>query len=289
MMLRPLFFDFLSLFLPLISGCVLVFLGGFQAKLPRMVNALFLVLALATVVGGTVSAANLFPDTIHEGISYLGGATILLSLAALMLLGFAWSAPNRRFTNSFLITLMGICFVLLAIDGSGPLYWRFGAAQAWDRYPDGRGWLRQSSGVTCSPTAAAMLLYDYGIQVSEGEMAYLAGTSLFGSDGPAMARAIRAKVQDLGWTVHIAKTNLEEVTQRKVPFLAHIRGQSYGHAVVVMYMSDDVVDYLDPAHGQPIEIPIAAFLKVWDQTAIWIEKPPSLQLRSGPFAGNEGR
>ncbi len=42
--------------------------------------------------------------------------------------------------------------------------------------------------------SAAMLLHCYGVRTSEGEMAYLANTSLFGTDARSIRPALNAKL-----------------------------------------------------------------------------------------------
>jgi hypothetical protein len=271
-MLRPLALDVLALLLPLGLGALAFWGGRSLCRWPGWLQLGLVVLAVGVVAGGAASFAGLLPDEVDQWVSRLGGGTMLVSWVALFLLGAAWAAPNRRFSTGFLACLVAVAGGLLAIEGSGPLWWRFGAPELWQNVPDSEGGMRQSSGLTCSPTAAAMLLHRYGIPASEGEMAYLAGTSLFGSDAPAMARALDAKVRPLGRRAHAGHADYDDCVRRGEPFLAHVQGRTTGHAVLVERMSEDGVQIVDPADGQPRPMPRAEFEQLWDGTVVRVDR-----------------
>src|SRR5262249_26849544 len=148
--------------------------------------------------------------------------------------------------------------------------WRFCAPQSWQRYADAEGRLQQSSGLTCSPAVAVMLLHRYGIRASEGEMAYLAGTSLFGTDAYSIARALQRKVEPHGWHVLVRHPDYEACAREKGPFLAHVKGPYLGHALLVESASSDEVKVVDPLDGRRRTMSQADFEKVWDGTAIHV-------------------
>ncbi|MBY0231583.1 MAG: hypothetical protein K2W96_20040, partial [Gemmataceae bacterium] len=144
----------------------------------------------------------------------------------------------------------------------------------------------QTSGTTCGPAAAAMLLRRYGIEAGEGEMAYLAGTSLFGSDAHALARALEAKA---GLRAQGGRTRWE--ARQGAPFIAHVRGASLGHAVLVERLDERGATITDPAGGGTRRMARGEFERAWDGTAVWISGSrigePSLPAR-GTMA-DEGR
>jgi uncharacterized protein len=181
-------------------------------------------------------------------------------------------APNRRFSTGFLTCLAAIAGGLLFIESSGPLWWRFATPELYLNVPDSQGRLRQSSGLTCSPAAAAMLLHRYGIRASEGEMAYLAGTSLFGSDAPGMARALNEKVRPNGWKAFSGHASYDQSVWRGVPFLAHVQRADLGHAVLVEQVAPDGVRIIDPLEGESKQMSRAGFEQIWDGTVVWIDR-----------------
>jgi hypothetical protein len=224
------------------------------------------------MAGGIAEMAGLLPDNLTALQSLVGGATVLLCWAALLIFGIAWAAPNRRVSRGFLACLAAIAGALLVIESSGPLWWRFAAPELYLNVPDSHGRLRQSSGLTCSPAAAAMLLHRYGIRASEGEMAYLAGTSFFGSDAPGMARALNDKVRPNGWKAYWGHANYDQSLERGVPFLAHVQRADLGHAVLVEQVSPDGVRIIDPLEGESKHVSRAGFEQVWDGTVVWIDR-----------------
>ncbi len=271
-MLRPLILDIFALLIPIGLGALLFCTGRSLFRLPKILQGILILLAVTIVLGGAASLARLLPDEVAQWVSRLGGNTAFLSWVALFLLGIAWTAPNRRMSTAFLGCLVGLAGCLLLIEGSGSLWWRFCAPFMWQNSPSENGGMRQTSALTCSPTAAAILLHHYGIPASEGEMAYLAGTSLFGSDAPAMARALNAKIRPLGYEAHADHTTYEECLQRGRPFIAHVKGQNTGHALLVFGIADDVVQIFDPALGEAGEFARADFERIWDGTTIWIDR-----------------
>ena len=193
-MLQPLFLDILGFILPLLAGALAFQAGRTIRSWRKALRVSFAILATAVIVGGT-ALAFLLPNDVAPLLSRLGGATVALSWTALLLVGVVWRVPGRSFSTGFLVSLALLAGCLIAIESSGRLWWRFGDPRAWQRVPNAEGLLRQSSGLSCSPTAAAMLLHRYGIGSSEGEMAYLANTSLFGTDAYSIARALQMKAQ----------------------------------------------------------------------------------------------
>jgi ABC-type bacteriocin/lantibiotic exporter with double-glycine peptidase domain len=115
-----------------------------------------------------------------------------------------------------------------------------------------------------------MLLHRYGIRASEGEMAYLAGTSLFGTDAQAIARALQQKVRERGWQARARRSEYEECARRREPFLAHVQGPDLGHAVLVERMGGEQVEVVDPLEGSPRRLSREEFEGAWDGTVVEI-------------------
>jgi hypothetical protein len=272
-MLRPLSYDILALIIPILIGAMMFWCGRSLRRFPRILEIGLIVLAVAIVIGGAASLAGYLPDRINWFIWQVGGGTILLSWVAIFLLGIAWASQNHRLSHRFLATLVALGGCLVLIEGSGRLWWRYATSDLWENTPDVFGLMRQSSGMTCSPTAAAMLLHLYGIQASEGEMAYLAGTSLFGSDAFGMAHALREKVRPYGWQVYAGHTTYEECFQRKQPFVAHVEGKSTGHAILVVKVSEETMVIIDPSEGSPRLMARSDFQEIWDKTIVRIDQP----------------
>ena len=142
------------------------------------------------------------------------------------------------------------------------------APKAWTRFPDSSGLLQQTSATTCSATAATMLLALAGIPASEGEMAYLSGTSLLGADAQGMSLALDQKAASHGWRVEAGPTTYDECVHRGGPFLAHVKGRTTGHAVVVYAAVPEGVIIFDPAVGRAHAEKREDFEPDWDGTAI---------------------
>jgi len=131
--------------------------------------------------------------------------------------------------------------------------------------------LRQTTGMTCEPTAAVMLLHAAGVKASEGEMAYRAGTSLFGTDAHSVAAAVSEKVRPLGLRAEAAVTTYDESLRRGRPAVVHVYPPgSSGHAVFVEAFTVDGVVMIDPADGKRYAVPRDVFQQIWDGTAVWL-------------------
>lgn len=271
-MLRPLVVDIWALAFPVGLGALAFWSGRRSYRWPRWVQAVLVASAIGIVAGGVAAIVKLLPDHVNAFVSRIGGGTVLLSWVALFLIGVVWSAPKRSQSPIFLGCVVFLTGCLLVIEGSGPLWWRYDAHDLWRNFPDAQGQLQQSSGTTCSPTAAAMLLHCYGIRASEGEMAYLAGTSLLGSDGPQMARALDRKIESQGWRAFSRHMTYDECVRRGEPFLAHVQGATLGHAVLVKRITPDGVEIIDPVEGKSGTMTRADFENVWDGTVVGIER-----------------
>jgi len=267
---RPLALDIVAFFLPGVA-CVLLFLLGRRfSGWPKPVRGVALLVAVAGIALGLSSLSRVLPANVERIGFQLGGMTTLLCWVATFLLGVVWGVPGRSLSSGFLIALAGIAVVLVSIESSGRLWWRFAAPTTWKRTVNGEGLLQQSSSVTCSPTAAVMLLNLAGIPASEGEMAYLSGTSVLGTDAPGMSLALEEKAAANGWRVQAGPTTYDQWLGRSEPFIAHVKGRYLGHAVTVFRVFPEGVILLDPATGQASEVSRRDFEENWDGMAIWL-------------------
>jgi hypothetical protein len=266
-MLHPLMLDVLGFLLPLCVGACAFVAGRSLRRMSRTVQIALVVLCIGVVAVAGASFVRPLPDEVGRVLSLLGGAAVLLSWVALLLLGVVWGVPGRSLSSGFLAALAGLAGCLVLIESGGRLWWRFCAPQMWNRTADPKGLLHQSSAVTCSPAAAVMLLHHHGINASEGEMAYLAGTSLFGTDAHAMARALDQKGYP-HMTALVERTDYENLLRRGGPFLAHVQESFTGHALLVVAVSAEHVEVLDPLDGRQRRMSRVEFERVWDGMAI---------------------
>ena len=270
--MRPLVLDVAAFLLPVLVAVGLLLVGRTFLRWPRGVRGAAVVLSLAVIALALLSLARVLPLQVEQAAFYLGGLTTLLCLVATFLLGVVWGVPHRSLTTPFLAALALIAVVVVGIESSGRLWWRFGSPGAWSRTVNEFGLLHQSSAVTCSPAAAVMLLHQHGVVAGEGEMAYLSGTTVLGTDATGIARALEAKAAPHGLRAEVSQTTYDECLSREEPFLAHVAGRYLGHAVAVIGMSQYAVIVLDPAEGQPRTMTRDEFESQWDRVAVRLVK-----------------
>ena len=269
-MLRPLQTDILHTAIPLVVGLAMFCVGRLVLNGPRGLSSGVIGLGLVALFCGAGSLTPWLPPQLAVWISLIGGATILLCWTALLILGFIWSAPRKSLSPTFLACLATLASLVLLIECSGWVLWRYFMTDMWDRTANAEGYLRQSNGLTCSPAAAVMLLHYHGIKAGEGEMAYLAGTSVFGTEVHAMAEALSAKLEDRGWRAVAGVREYADCLHRQKPFIAHIHTELGGHAVFVLKIDSHGVIVIDPVEGQRIAFPREIFKEVWDGTVVEI-------------------
>jgi hypothetical protein len=271
-MLHPLALDLLASFLPLGFGALAFFAGRSLVPSSKPFKATVLIVIIGIIILVTLSLVGILPFITRSILSTLGGGTTVLCWTAVFLLGYATGSPRRTVSKSFLIMLVVIVAGILVIEGNGRLWWRFAAIDAWKRTTDPAGGLAQSSGWTCSPAAAVMLLHHHGIRSSEGEMAYLANTTLFGTDGFDLASALEEKIRDRGWRARIQETDYRTSVTKNKPFVAHVSDPKVGaHAVFIAVLAEDHAEMIDPLVGWKTQVSRAQFEQIWDGTAIWID------------------
>ncbi len=268
--MRPLVADVGGFLLPVAAGVLLFRIGRGFRHWPWLVRGVIVLVALAALSLALSSAFRFAPAGVEDVAFVLGGMTTLLCWVAVFLLGVVWGVPGRSTSSTFLGLIAGVALVVIAIESSGRLWWRFISPDIWDRTADSTGLLEQSSGLTCSPASAVMLLHQHGVPAGEGEMAYLAGTSPLGTDAAGIMRALQEKVGSRGWRVEAGHTTFDECLRRGEPFLAHVQGRYLGHAVLVAQIAPDEVTIFDPASGQAGTLNRQQFEGEWDGTAVRI-------------------
>jgi ABC-type bacteriocin/lantibiotic exporter with double-glycine peptidase domain len=193
----------------------------------------------------------------------------------MLLLGVVMSAPGRSTSTGFLRTLACLAALIILLTTGGRLWWRLVSETPWHNTPDSSGGLKQSTGWTCSPAVAAMLLHHHGVATSEGEMAYLANTSYLGTDVRSIAWAISEKGRPHGLTAHVEGADYASCLARPTPFLAwiHVPGLG-GHAICIVHAGADTVDVIDPRFGHRQKLERAQVQPIWDNRIVVVQAGP---------------
>ncbi len=281
---RPLGVDLVRLFLPLCLG-VIPWAVGYWAGRRRAVG--YVVVALAAAGTALVIAAlfAMLPPKAGALVAASGGPTLVLCRFALLALGVAWRMLGRRWGRPFLY-LAAAAAGVIAMEGGAGLWWRFAVPGLWRQGADAHGGRQQATGYTCYPAAAVMLLHHYGIPAGEGEMAYHANTTLFGTDEHAMARALTAKVHGRGWHAQVEAADYEACVRYGGPFIAHVAPPGIGeHAIFVKQARPNVVAIIDPLDGELQHMPRAEFEAIWYGTLIRIRTMPKNATSVGAVRG----
>lgn len=261
-------FEFLA-FLAL--GAAAFLLGKLNSRWPKLPRFSLIGLAVSLVVLQGLAYLGVLPLEARRIFSLGFSPKVVLTLVALFLLGVTWHAPRRSFTPSFLLFLAGASGFILAIDVSGRLYWRFFRSQAWAQTADAGGGVKQSTLWTCGPAAAAMLLHRFGIDASEGEMAYRCGTSFFGTDGFALADGLNWKLAEHGAWAEYHKTTYDACRRQGAPFIASMRSAGmFAHAIYVERLGEDRITMIDPEDGVRKDLSRQLFEEKWTGEALHI-------------------
>jgi MFS family permease len=271
-MLRPLWLDFALLALPFLVAAALVALGRTAWRWPIPVRvgagvACFVVLVAPLALRSAAVPPSLALE-VGGAFALVGGVTLAESLLAMFLLGVAVGAPKRRMSGTFLGVLVGVIAIVIGVDRWGPFLWRWSQPVAWANHVDGDGRIIQSTGMSCAPAAAAMLLARYDVDVSEGQMAYLAGTSRFGTDEHELAAAINVAAGSQGVRVAATRGTIDEWTGRPRPFIAYVELSFGTHAILVESITPKLVEFVDPLRGDRQWVDRATFESVWLGVAI---------------------
>src|SRR6185503_4577529 len=127
-----------------------------------------------------------------------------------------------------------------------------------------QGICHQTSGYSCSPASAAMLLHQAGIPATEREMAELCVTrcgnsSVAGTSDSGAMRGLRLKMQGRGRPV----ISTPRYDQLRAPAMVAIRiHDTMSHSIVVLKVEPDQVKVIDPLYGRGT-IPRFQFERDW--------------------------
>ncbi len=272
-LVRPLPVDIILFLVPILIGLGAFFLGRFFNRWSIAVRAGLIGLTTGAIC---VVAALLFhalPRPIDVSFSFAGGVIVVLCWMILGVIGFSWATPNPAAPLFFRFMIPILPLMLIGVEAGGSLWFRFFETHVWYNLPGESGVMKQTTKVTCLPAAAVMLLHQYGIDnVSEGEFAYLANTSFFGTDGHVMARAITQKIDKPGVRAVMIDVTYEEMAEREAPFIAQVQMQKMGtHSVFVKKLTLHTLVWVDPFDGFPRDVPPATFDHVWTGSVIVIE------------------
>lgn len=284
-LLRPLASDVLSFLTPLLIGLGAYLLGRYFKRLSLAVRVGLVGLTVGAIFVVLAMLFQAMPRQVEIGFSYVGGVIIVLCWMILAVIGFSWATPNPSsdFFARFFLLMMPIA--LIGVEAGGSLWFRFVNTEPWKNRPSAFNWggrMVQTTKMTCLPVSAAMLLYSYGLvdknkddfDFSEGELAYLANTSFFGSDGHVMARAMtqKIKLENPDGMARMFRATFDEMIERGAPFIAEVQLDNVGkHAVLITTFTRHVVEWIDPLVGEPQNKTAAEFESVWTGNVIVIE------------------
>lgn len=269
-MLRPLAVDLLDCLIPLVLAAALFLLGWVQQRWSYSLRRFMVLIVTSAVVFVGLCLVRWLPVFLDPVLYWLGGPKAFLAALALFLLAVALNTTGRTFSDSFLWCLCGVAAFMVLVEATGALTWRFVVDEPWHRNVDSQGRLTQSTLRTCGPAAAVMLLHRYGISASEGEIAYLARTSLFGSDGYALSEAVREKAEQHDLTARFLRSNYVDVLGEGRPFVATIREGLAAHAVFVDVIDEAYAYFVDPSNGERYKVPRHIFESIWNGEMIEI-------------------
>lgn len=137
---------------------------------------------------------------------------------------------------------------------------------------DAKGICHQTSGYSCSPASAVMLLHYAGISATEREMAELCVTrcgnsTVAGTSDSGAMRGLRLKMAGRGRPV-ISTPRYDEL---RAPAMVAIRiHDRMSHSIVVVKVGPDEVKVIDPLYGRGT-IPRIQFERDWKGIAINLE------------------
>jgi hypothetical protein len=268
--LRPLAVDVLAAVVPVgVGGLVFYVAIGLRHR-PKWLFQSLVAFAIGIVATLGVAYFTSLKDRTGPLLFPIGGEMAVACWSAVFLVGVVWFAPGRSVSSGFLALVVALAAVLLFLNGAASVGWRLLRAKEWSNFPAADGTIVQTTGWTCAPCAAAMLLHKRGIRASEGEMAYLSGTSWMGTDLYATAYALEQKADGHRLKASAARTDYETCDRLGDPFLATVQLPGVGgHAVLVEHMDTDRVELVDPLRGRQLWSR-EEFTSRWDGGAVFL-------------------
>jgi hypothetical protein len=270
--LRP-WQEALALLTLIAAGAGCLWLGREAARRSARTSAVVAITAALAAVIAAAAHYSPLREILGPWLVLPGGEAALACLATLTLLGVTRGDRKQRKRRPILTLATAVVLLLLTALASGSLGWRLFGQKLYANYPDAGGALQQTTGITCGPAAAAMLLHQCGIRVSEGELAERANTTpLQGTTPHALARAVDRVARQHGKQGRIRCVDYGEAVRLGKPFVALVTRPGVGrHAICVLEAAPDDVLTLDPLSGTRERLPREAFAMEWDPTVVWVE------------------
>lgn len=131
---------------------------------------------------------------------------------------------------------------------------------------DSEGAVLQTSGASCTAATGANIARHYGIQMSEGEMAELLGTTMLGT---SVAQIIRG-MKKLGIScrkVHVRDRDPQVLRPPAILFVHHPAGGPESHAVAFWGISERGYRVCDPMFGE-LTLTRERIRKMWSGRAL---------------------
>jgi hypothetical protein len=267
--------EWFALWMILLCGVLCWRLGAWSSR--RSARARNSVAPAAATVAVAAAAAHYppFRDIVGPWLRVPGGEGALACFGALVLVGIVWDDPNRRSSRPVLIAATTLVLMLLIGLSSGSLGWHYLGRRLRANYPDASGALQQTTGMTCAPAAASMLLHHAGIRISEGALAELANTTPIQGTAPyALARAVDHVARRHGLRARIQRVDYPRALRLQHPFVAFVKRPGVGgHALCVLMVEPARLRVIVPLSGTRDTIDRDEFLAEWDPTIFWIEPP----------------
>jgi hypothetical protein len=255
------------------AGAVCLRVGMAAGRGPARVRNVAAAAGAGVAVGSAAAHYAPLRDVAGPWLLLPGGEGSLACLGTLLLLGIAGSDPRRQSSRLIPTAATAVVFLLLLTLGGSSLGWHYFGQRLRANVPDASGALQQTTGITCAPAAAAILLHRAGIRVSEGELAELANTTpLQGTAPHALARAVDRVARCRGLRGRIRRVDYSSAVRLGRPFVAFVRRPGVGgHAVCVLSANPNRVATIDPLSGTQETISREQFAAEWDPVIVWVE------------------
>jgi predicted double-glycine peptidase len=229
-------------------------------------TALLLILLKAAVGHFPAGEPRLFPWNWYplvEGWWFLFPAMFIFGVAIVLTWKSIWKRDGLLAGAGFLVIYCGT----IAVTTTRP--------HQLTGVVNDQGICHQTSGYSCAPASAVMLLHCYGVASTEQEMAGLCATKsgatrMAGTSDSGILRGLRLKLGTRATPV-ITVPVYERIP---VPSLVAIQlTPSLCHCILVSAVEPDQVRVLDPLYGKG-SIPRAQFERTWCKAAISVRESP---------------
>jgi hypothetical protein len=268
----PVWKEWLTALAVLAAGAACLRLGSWSGRRSTRSRNIIASASIGLAVGAAAAHYPPLRDVAGAWLSVPRGEGVLVCFGALALLGVAGADRKRHSGRAILMGATALVFLLLTALSSGSLGWHYFGRRLRANFPDASDALQQTTGITCAPAAASMLLYRAGIRISEGELAELAGTTILQGTAPyALARAVDQVARVHGMRGSIQRVDYARAVRLARPFIAFVDEPGIGgHAFCVLKADPQQVQTIDPLSGSPETISREEFVTEWDPVIVWI-------------------